>query len=114
MDLALSSRADDSRTVVRVSGEVDVYTAPALRRFLDEQITGGCRDLVVDLSEVTFLDSTGLGVLVGRLRQMRMQGGRLRLIGPAERVVKVFAITGLDRVFEIAPDLQAFDSADRA
>ena len=112
MDLALSSTAEAARTVVRVAGEVDVYTAPALRRFLEEQILRGCRDLVVDLSEVTFLDSTGLGVLVGRLRQMRMKGGQLRLAGPADRVVKVLAITGLDRVFDIAPTLEAIDRTD--
>lgn len=109
MDLGLSSVSLDGRVVVNVDGEVDVYTAPALRRYLDAQIQRGCRDLVVDLSAVTFIDSTGLGVLVGRLRMMRTQGGQLRLAAPAERVVKVFAITGVDRLFDIVDSADAFD-----
>jgi anti-sigma B factor antagonist len=109
VDLGLSSSSVDGRTVVHVGGEVDVYTAPALRRYLDEQIHRGCRDLVIDLSGVTFLDSTGLGVLVGRLKAMRMQGGVLRLAGPTERVVKVFSITGLDRVFDIVASFHDLD-----
>lgn len=92
---------DPTMTTVHVGGEIDVYTAPALRRELDEQIHGGCKQLVVDLSDVTFMDSTGLGVLVGRLKLLRAQGGTLRIRGASERVVKVFTITGLDRVFDL-------------
>ena len=77
-----------------------------LRRRLDEPIHGGCRDLVVDLSRVTILDSTGLGVLVGRLKLMRSQGGRMRFVGATDRVLKVFTLTGLDRVLEMFPTLQ--------
>lgn len=102
MDLALSTTAEGTGpTVVHVGGEIDVYTAPALRRELDEQINAGCRDLVVDLRNVTFMDSTGLGVLVGRLKLIRAQGGIMRVFGATERVLKVFTITGLDRVFDI-------------
>ncbi len=109
MDLALSSVSGDGRVVVHVDGEVDVYTAPQLRRYLDAQIQRGCRDLVVDLSAVTFIDSTGLGVLVGRLRMMLTQGGQLRLVGPTERVLKVFTITGVDRLFPIVGSLDDLD-----
>ncbi len=114
MELALSATSDVVRTVVHVGGEVDVYTAPSLRRFLDEQIHDGARDVVVDLSEVGFLDSTGLGVLVGRLKLLRANGGTLRLVGLGERVLRVFTITGLDRVFEFAPSIEELDAqADR-
>ena len=106
VDLALSTTAQGERTIVHVGGEIDVYTAPVLRRRLDEPIHGGCRDLVVDLSRVTFLDSTGLGVLVGRLKLIRSQGGRMRFVGATDRVLKVFTITGLDRVLEMFPTLQ--------
>lgn len=106
MDLALSTTADGTGpTVVHVGGEIDVYTAPALRRELDEQIHAGCTDLVVDLKAVTFMDSTGLGVLVGRLKLIRAQGGTMRVLGATERVHKVFTITGLDRVFDIVSSL---------
>ncbi len=105
MDLTLSTTAQGERTIVHVGGEIDVYTAPVLRRRLDEPIHRGCRDLVVDLSRVTFLDSTGLGVLVGRLKLVRSQGGRMRIVGATDRVLKVFTITGLDRVLEMYPTL---------
>ena len=93
--------------MVHLGGEIDVYTAPLVREKLDEQIHAGRTDLVVDLSDVTFLDSTGLGVLVGRLKLARTRGGSLRLVGTADRVLKVFSITGLDKVFEIHDTLDA-------
>ena len=98
MDLSITRADHGDRTVVRLGGEIDVYTAPFVREKLDEQIHAGRADLVVDLSDVTFLDSTGLGVLVGRLKIARTRGGSLRLVGTAERVLRVFAITGLDKV----------------
>jgi anti-sigma B factor antagonist len=113
VDLSITRADHGDRTVVRLGGEIDVYTAPFVREKLDEQIHAGRADLVVDLSDVTFLDSTGLGVLVGRLKIARTRGGSLRLVGTAERVLRVFAITGLDKVFEIYPDLEtALDATD--
>lgn len=91
---------------MHIGGEIDVYTAPLVREKLDEQILGGRSELVVDLSKVSFLDSTGLGVLVGRLKLARSRGGHLRLVGADDRVLKVFSITGLDKVFEIHPSVE--------
>jgi anti-sigma B factor antagonist len=107
VDLSISSADRGDVTVVHVAGEIDVYTAPVLRERLDEQIAGR-RHLVVDLQGVTFMDSTGLGVLVGRLKLVRVQDGTLKLVCTSERILKVFAITGLDKVFQI------FDSTDDA
>ena len=105
MDLSITKADHGAHTVVHLGGEIDVYTAPFVREKLDEEIHAGRRDLVVDMSDVTFLDSTGLGVLVGRLKFARTRGGSLRLVARAERVLRVFAITGLDKVFEIHSDL---------
>lgn len=107
MDLSISRADHGDRTVVHLGGEIDVYTAPLVREKLDEQLTSGRTDLVVDLTGVTFLDSTGLGVLVGRLKLTRTLGGAMRLVGTDERVLKVFSITGLDKVFEMHPDLDS-------
>lgn len=107
MDLSITRADHGDHTVVHLGGEIDVYTAPFVREKLDEQIHAGRADLIVDLSEVTFLDSTGLGVLVGRLKFARTRGGSLRLVGTSERVLRVFAITGLDKVFDIHPDLES-------
>ena len=106
MDLSISRTDHGERTVIRLGGEIDVYTAPLVREKLDEQIRKGRNDLVLDLTDVTFLDSTGLGVLVGRLKHARSTGGSLVLFGADARVLRVFSITGLDKVFEMFPDLE--------
>ena len=101
MDLTLSTRREGDRTVVVVGGEIDVYTAPKLREQLVELETEGQHDLVVDLDQVEFLDSTGLGVLVGGLKRVRAHDGSLRLVCTQERILKVFRITGLTKIFPI-------------
>ncbi|NNM47100.1 anti-sigma factor antagonist [Knoellia koreensis] len=106
MDLSVSSTERGASTVVHVAGEIDVYTAPLLREVLDKQIAAGRTDLVVDLEQVTFMDSTGLGVLVGRLKLVRGQNGSLRIVSAQDRILKVFKITGLDKVFHIFPTVE--------
>jgi anti-sigma B factor antagonist len=101
VDLSISSEVREEVTVVHVGGEIDVYTAPVLREHLDEHIMQGRHQLVVDLGDVSFMDSTGLGVLVGRLKLVRVKNGTLRLVCSSERILKVFSITGLDKVFQI-------------
>jgi len=91
---------------VTVGGEVDVYTASQLRATLDEEIAAGHTHLVVDLDNVGFLDSTGLGVLVGRLKAVRNSSGWLRIVCSSERILRVFRITGLDKVFGIHDTLE--------
>ncbi len=101
MDLTLSTRREGDRTVVVVGGEIDVYTAPKLREQLVELETAGQHHLIIDLEQVEFLDSTGLGVLVGGLKRVRVHDGSLRLVCTQERILKVFRITGLTKVFPI-------------
>ncbi len=105
MDVTVTSRADGDRTVVDVTGEIDVYTAPALREELSNLIDAEHTDLVVDLTGVSFMDSTGLGVLVGALKKVRTIGGDLRLVIDSEKILKVFRITALTQVFTIHPTL---------
>lgn len=106
MDLSISADHHGEITVVAVGGEIDVYTAPQLRSRLDEQIAAGRTRLVIDLSRVGFMDSTGLGVLVGRLKLIRSHEGALRLVCDSDRILKVFQITGLDKVFQIFDNTQ--------
>ena len=104
MDLGID--VDDSRTrtphvVVAVRGEVDIATAPKLREKLVELASQGAQQVVVDLDGVEFLDSTGLGVLIGGMKRLRGLDGDLTLVCTQPRILKVFEITGLNRAFSI-------------
>jgi anti-sigma B factor antagonist len=100
-NLILETREAGDWTVVEAKGEVDLYTAPRLKEQLVQLVGGGRSRIAVDLEQVEFLDSTGLGVLIGGLKRAREAGGELALAGPREPVRKVLSITGLDRVFPI-------------
>lgn len=101
MDLSLANRTEGDKTVVSVGGEIDVYTAPKLREQIVALVEEGHYHLVVDMEDVEFLDSTGLGVLVGGLKRVRAHDGSLRLVCTQERILKIFRITGLTKVFPI-------------
>jgi anti-sigma B factor antagonist len=101
VDLSLETRQENDRTVIEVGGEIDVYTAPKLRERIIELVDEGQYHLVVDLEKVEFLDSTGLGVLVGGLKRVRGHDGSLQLVCTQERLLKIFRITGLSKVFAI-------------
>jgi len=107
VDLSLSTRAESGRTVVEVAGEIDVYTAPKLREQLAELVDAGRHDIVVDMQRVEFLDSTGLGVLVGGLKRIRQHDGSMNLVCTQERILKIFRITGLTKVFPIHESVAA-------
>jgi anti-sigma B factor antagonist len=104
VDLTLETREADGKTVVAVGGEIDVYTAPKLRDKITELVGDGVYDIVIDLSAVEFLDSTGLGVLVGGLKKVRAHDGSLMLVCNQDRLLKIFRITGLAKVFVIHDD----------
>jgi anti-sigma B factor antagonist len=101
MELALTARSIADRTVLEVGGEIDVYTAPSLREKVISLVDTGTTMLIVDLSHVEFLDSTGLGVLVGALRRMRGIHGSFSIVCDQERLLKIFRITALDSVLTI-------------
>jgi anti-sigma B factor antagonist len=98
-----AATVDGDWGVLTVSGEVDLATGPALRERLDELVRSGVRHLVVDLAGVSFLDSVGLGVLVGAVKRLRAvdPSGSLRLAGAGEWVAKLFELTGLLGVFRM-------------
>ena len=101
MDLKLGHHAQDGIEVIDVQGEIDIYTAPRLRELLIDLVSQGSYQLVVNLDKVGFLDSTGLGVLVGGLRRVRAHDGSLDLVCTQQRILKILKITGLTEVFGI-------------
>jgi anti-sigma B factor antagonist len=99
--------------VIQVSGEMDLVTSPIVRQRVHDAVAEGRRSLVLDLSEVLFCDSSGVGVLIATRRLIRSCRGRLRLILPAQgaedgsHVNRVLAALGVRRLFEVFPDLGA-------
>src|SRR5215211_6685650 len=89
--------------VISLTGEVDLYTAPDFKQELLRTIGEGAKQVVVDFTETTFIDSTTLGVLVGGVKRLRPAGGQLSLVCNDRNITKIFEITGLDRVFTIYP-----------
>ena len=101
MDISVSQPTTGDIPIVAVTGEVDVYSAPLLKEKITELLESGQNTLIVDLSGVGFLDSTGLGVLVEARTATTEAGGALPLVCSQERILKLFTITGLDGVFTI-------------
>lgn len=106
MELGITTQATGSRTVVAVTGELDVHTADDLQGALRDLIDNGAGDVVVDLRELEFLDSTGLGVLVRALKWAREAGGGLQVVADDDKIVKVFTITGLGSAMSLTRVLQ--------
>jgi len=101
MDFTVQVSDRDGWAVLLVHGEVDIATAPVLREKLHDLLGDGRSNLVIDLDDVGFLDSTALGVLVGTLKRARTEGGEVRLVVTQPRIRKVFEITRLDIAFEL-------------
>jgi anti-sigma B factor antagonist len=100
-----TEQLSDDVYVISLSGEVDLYTAPEFKQQLLEVIAQGGKDVIVDFSSTTFIDSTTLGVLVGGVKRLRTNDGRLSLVCSDRNITKIFEITGLDRVFTIHESL---------
>jgi anti-sigma B factor antagonist len=94
------------KTVVELEGEVDMFTSGNLRSALFKQIASGRKDLVICLDGLDFMDSTGLAVLIEVFKRTGHGTGDLKLVCNKDRLMKLFAITGLDTVFSIHGDIR--------
>jgi len=99
--------------VLRVAGEIDVYTAPELRERFIRLIDDGTRHIIADLRDVDFLDSTGLGALVGSLKRLRLRDGSLDLVTGGGRILQIFQVTGLTRAFALHSSVPDAITADQ-
>ncbi len=106
VDLDIDECTRNDYTVIGVGGEIDVYTAPRLREKLDSVLDSEIASLCVDLTDVNFLDSTGLGVLVGAMKRVNERGGRLLVVCARPHILKVFEVTGLTSVFDIRASIE--------
>ncbi|MEX2274640.1 MAG: STAS domain-containing protein [Actinomycetota bacterium] len=105
MDLKIDTQAQDDRTVMTLEGEVDLSTAPALRQQLASIVDGGADHVVVDLRQVGFMDSTGLGVLMGAHLRLRERDGDLSIVAEEGPVLRVLTLAKLTDVFPVSSTL---------
>lgn len=101
MELTLENATSREWTVVRVAGELDLHTSPQLRDHVLGLLGEPPVRIALDMSDVSFMDSSSLGTLVTCLKRVRERDGRMVLIGVAGSPMKVLSLTGLDRVFEL-------------
>src|SRR5213592_907592 len=111
MDLDVETGTVGDASLLSLRGEIDVYTAPRLRQAIIDLVDGGANRIVVDMEKVDFLDSTGLGVLVGGLKRVRLKDGTLAIVTTQDKILKIFDITGLNKVFSIYPSVEHATSA---
>jgi anti-sigma B factor antagonist len=107
VDLDVETGSVGDASLLTLRGEIDVYTAPRLRQAIIDLVDAGATNIVVDMEKVEFLDSTGLGVLVGGLKRVRLKDGTLQIVTSQDKLLKIFDITGLNKVFSIHPSVEA-------
>jgi anti-sigma B factor antagonist len=107
IDIKVETRSVGDWTVIDVEGEVDVFTAPKLREAIIGLLGDGKGRLIVNLENVAFMDSTGLGVLVGGLKRVKERDGEMAIAGAQGTVLRVLNVTGLNAVFQLRDSVEA-------
>jgi anti-sigma B factor antagonist len=102
LNLQVEVKREDLTCFVLIKGEIDAYTAPQLKSQLVPVAEEKEASLIIDLTDVSYIDSTGLGVFIATLKSTRKYGGSLRLVGLNDRVRRLFKITGLDEIINIS------------
>jgi anti-sigma B factor antagonist len=101
MQLEIETAHEHGRAVVTPRGEIDLVTQLQLKQHINELVVNGHVDIVVDLNETTFLDSTGLGALIGARRQTHAFKGSFAVVCVHERILKLFRITGIEKFIPV-------------
>ena len=113
MSVTIRRHENPPWTVLRVGGDLDVVGAPDLRQAVVAAVASGSRLLVLDLSELDFVDSFGIGAVVGALKRLRQRGGDLALVCPSPRIRRVFEICDLDRILALHDSIDGVAEAER-
>ena len=102
MDIKVDTRqVEDNISIIEVQGEIDVYTSSWVKEAVADFIQKGNYNIIINLEEVRYIDSTGLGVLIGALKRVREKDGTISLICTNPQIKKIFNITGLVKIFQI-------------
>jgi anti-sigma B factor antagonist len=106
--LGIDVQNSSGHPVLHVTGEIDIYTAPLFKQAVVNLVSEGNKDVIIDLSGVTFMDSSGFGTLLGATRRLRPTGGGLHLAGPNSTIQRMLRLTRLDSIMRI------YDSPEEA
>lgn len=108
-ELDLSTERIGQTLIVKITGELDLSTSPLFRERVEESLENepSLRNLILDMSETSFIDSSGLGVILGRFKKLTQKGGKLSFIHVPAHLAKLFELSGLMRIMEVHPSLQA-------
>ncbi len=99
------TRAGEQAAVVRLAGRLDLLAAAEVKQLLTKTVSDGARVLVIDMGEVSFVDSSGLGALIGGLKAARLAGGDLRLANVGTQAQTILELTTLNRVLRVYPNV---------
>ncbi|MFC7372764.1 STAS domain-containing protein [Fictibacillus iocasae] len=106
MNLQINHHTNEHTHSLELAGEVDAYTAPKLKEVLVPLTEKEGQEIIIDLSQIEYMDSTGLGIFVGALKSTKANNGSLKLRGMTERVRRIFEITGLTEVMDIENEVK--------
>ena len=101
IDINLKNDIDTDFWEVSVAGELDVSTADEFKEYLHKLIDKGIRNIILDLESLDYIDSTGLGVMIGVLKRIKIENKEIYIKSPKDNVKKIFSITGLDKIFKM-------------
>ena len=105
--LQLETKEHGENVIIALEGSVDASTTQQARDVFTALLNRGKRHFIIDLSGVEFIDSSGLGALVGFFKKVRVGEGDVKLAGPSDSIVKIFQLTRLDKVFAMFPTREA-------
>ncbi len=113
MDIKIGSKDIKGGSLLSIQGEIDVYTSPKVKEAINALIDQNKYSIIVNLEEVRYIDSTGLGVLIGALKKLREHNGNINLVCSNPQIKKIFQITGLVKIFGIyKSEEEAFDNLE--
>lgn len=103
MSISINSKLDSNNKIwdINLEGELDVSTADKLKEYLNELLNQEMVDMKLNLENLEYIDSTGLGVMIGILKKLKMENKEIYIVNPKSNVRKIFNITGLDKIFKM-------------
>ncbi|MBU8880531.1 anti-sigma factor antagonist [Bacillus sp. FJAT-29790] len=110
MNIKVDKNHNNEETFVFVAGEIDAFTAPKLREELLPLAEGQNKSLIVSLKDVSYIDSTGLGVFIGLIKLVKKNDGELKLVNLSGRLERLFQITGLSNIIDISSNSEVGDN----